>query len=107
MSKKEAKFQAELIKELEGIFPGCYILKNDPTRIQGIPDLLVLYNDKWAALECKQSKNSKRQPNQKYYIDEFGQMSYASFIYPENKKEVLRELQRTFESDRPTCVSES
>ena len=50
---KENKFQADLKKELRAIFPGCIVTKLDSSDIQGIPDLLVLYKDKWAALEVK------------------------------------------------------
>ena len=63
----ENKFQANLIKELKERFPGCIVMKNDPTYIQGIPDLLVLHKDKWASLECKKSAGAKKQPNQEYY----------------------------------------
>lgn len=52
----ENKFQANLIKELKERFPGCIVMKNDPTYIQGIPDLLVLHKDKWASLECKKKR---------------------------------------------------
>ena len=76
----ENKFQANLIKELKERFPGCIVMKNDPTYIQGIPDLLVLHKDKWASLECKMN-----------------QMSFSRFICPENKEEVLDELQQSFE----------
>lgn len=107
MSKYENEFQKNLIKELKEMFPGCYILKNDPNYIQGIPDLLILHNNKWASLECKRNEMANRQPNQEYYIGELDEMSFASFIYPENKKEVLNELQRTFRSDRTTRVSKS
>lgn len=95
---RENKFQGDLIKELKAMFPGIIIMKNDANYIQGIPDLILLYNDKWAALECKQSKGAKHRPNQDYYIDKMSNMSYASFIYPENKEEVLLELQNTFTS---------
>lgn len=98
--KKENAFQSALIKELKKIFPGCMVLKNDSSYYQGIPDLLVLYFDKWAMLECKRSSNAKHQPNQDYYIEKFGEMSYASFISPENKEEVLDELQQAFKSGR-------
>jgi len=98
--KKENQFQSALIKELKAIFPGCIILKNDPSYCQGIPDLLILYRDKWAMLECKRSKNSSHRPNQDYYIQKLGEMSYANFISPENKKEVLDELQQTFQPKR-------
>lgn len=91
---KESEFQSELIKELKRLLPGCYVLKNDPNYIQGFPDLLILYKDKWAALECKRSENASRRPNQEFYISKLGEMSYSSFIYPENKKEVLYEIQQ-------------
>lgn len=94
----ENKFQANLIKELKKRFPGCIVMKNDPTYIQGIPDLLVLHKDKWATLECKKSASAKRQPNQEYYVDYMNQMSFSRFVYPENKEEVLDELQQTFQS---------
>lgn len=97
---KESEFQSNLIKDLKKIFPGCMVLKNDSSYYQGIPDLLVLYNDKWAMLECKRSSNASHRPNQDYYIDKFGKMSYASFIFPENKEEVLNELQKAFGSFR-------
>lgn len=96
--KLERDFQSKLIKELKMIFPGCLVLKNDSGYIQGIPDLLILHNDKWACLEVKRSENAHRQPNQEYYINKMRDMSFASYIYPENKEEVLNELQQTFES---------
>lgn len=92
MAKLERDFQAKLINELEDMFYGCLIMKLDSSYIQGIPDLLVLYNDKWAVLECKKSASSHRQPNQEYYVDLMDRMSFARFIFPENKEEVLTEL---------------
>lgn len=93
MGKKESGFQGKLIKEIKDRFPGCMVLKNDPTYIQGIPDLLILYNKKWAALECKRSADAPARPNQPHYVERMNKMSYASFIYPENKEEVLNEIQ--------------
>lgn len=92
----ENKFQSKLIKDLKKIFPGCIVLKNDANYIQGIPDILVLYKNHWAALECKKSETANRQPNQEYYVNKMNNMSFAAFIFPENKKEVLDELQRSF-----------
>ena len=96
MAKRESAFQSALIKEIEEMFEGCLVLKNDSSYYQGIPDLLVLYKDKWAMLECKRHSSATHRPNQDYYISRLGEMSYASFIYPENKEEVLYELQQAF-----------
>lgn len=94
----ENKFQANLIKELKDMFPGCIVMKNDASYIQGIPDLLILHEDKWASLEVKKSANAKKQPNQDYYVGRMNEMSFSRFICPENKEEVLYELQQTFKS---------
>lgn len=94
----ERTFQAKLIKDIKQRFDGCMVIKNDPNYIQGLPDLLVLYRDKWAALECKQSDVASRRPNQRYYIDKMDSMSFARFISPSNKEEVLNDLQRSFEA---------
>lgn len=95
---RENNFQSDLIKDLKKRFPGCIVVKNDPSYIQGIPDLLVLYKNKWASLECKRSRSAIKQPNQKYYVEKMNEMSFSKFIYPGNKEEVLNELQRAFES---------
>ena len=92
----ENKFQAKLIKELKDTFPGCIIMKNDSSYIQGIPDLLVLHNDKWGALEVKKSAKASRQPNQEYYVNRMNEMSFSRFISPENKEEVIGELKKIF-----------
>ena len=94
----ERDFQAKLIKELKVRFEGCIVMKNDSSYIQGIPDLLVLYKDRWASLECKKSKTASKRPNQQYYVDKMNEMSFSRFICPENKQEVLDERERAFES---------
>ena len=94
----ENRFKTKLVNELETIFPGCIILHPDPSEIQGIPDLLILHKDKWAALEGKKYADAARQPNQEYYVDLMNEMSFAAVIYPENKEEVLYELQQAFQS---------
>ena len=95
-SRLESGFQDKLIKELKEMFPGCMTFKMD--QIQGIPDLLVLYEDKWASLECKRFSNAKKQPNQEYYVELMDEMSFSRFINPENKEEVLRELQQALQA---------
>lgn len=97
MGKLERDFQPTVIKELYQMFPDCIIIKTDPSYIQGFPDLLVLYHSKWAALECKKDRYAPHQPNQDQYIRILDQLSYAAFIYPENKEEIFDELQYAFE----------
>lgn len=94
---RENAFQSRLIKEIKNMLPGCMVLKNDPNYIQGIPDLSIFYNGKWAMLECKKSAHEEHQPNQDIYVDRANQMSFARFIYPENKTEVLDELQQALQ----------
>lgn len=95
-SRLESGFQDKLVKELKKMFSGCMVFKMD--QLQGIPDLLILYKNKWASLECKKSKTAKRQPNQEYYVGMMNDMSFSRFIYPENKEEVLNDLSKAFES---------
>ena len=93
---KESKFQSNLKKELKERFPGCIVTKLDANQIQGIPDLLILYKNKWATLENKKSEKASKQPNQEYYVNKMNEMSFSRFIYPENKDEVLKELTNVF-----------
>ena len=96
MSKLESKFQKELMDEIKERYPGCIILKNDSGYIQGFPDWTILYKDKWAVLEAKRNDKASHQPNQEYYVDKLNSMSFSRFVYPENKEQVLEELQQIF-----------
>lgn len=89
---KETTFKADLKGKLKDMFKGCVVLKNDPSCIQGIPDLLILWHDRWAALETKKGVNEPHRPNQDYYVEKLDSFSFARFIYPENEEEVLGEL---------------
>ena len=102
----ESKFQSDLIKEIKSRFPGCYVLKNDSSIIQGIPDLSVFYGEHWAMLECKQSATAKHRPNQDYHVEKLNDMSFSAFIFPENKEEILDAMERSFQrrSGRSTRV---
>lgn len=90
---RENAYQAQLIRRLERQFVGCVVIKNDPMYIQGVPDLLILFGDRWAMLEVKASRDSPIRPNQTHYVEAFGEMSYTSFIYPEIEERVFDELQ--------------
>lgn len=94
--KNENQFQAELIRDLKARFPGCIVLKNDSSYMQGVPDLTVFYGDRWATLEVKRDRTARHQPNQDYYVETMNAMSFSAFIFPENKEEVLDALERSF-----------
>lgn len=95
----ENKFQANLIKEIKREFPDCIVMKNDSSYIQGIPDLLILHKNKWASLEVKKARNASKRPNQEHYVNRMNEMSFARFIYPENKDEVMNSLHSHFTDD--------
>ena len=90
--KNENVFQASLIRTIKNLLPGCIVLKLDPNYIQGIPDLLILYGITWAALECKKTENAPHRPNQDYYVKTMNIMSFATFVYPENVQQVLKDM---------------
>lgn len=100
MGQLERTFQTRLRKELEAMFPGCIILKNDPNLQQGIPDLVILWRTKWALLEVKRSANARQRPNQDWFVEKAAHFSFGAFIYPENAEEVLNALEQTFRSRR-------
>jgi hypothetical protein len=102
--KKENIVQREFIQELSEIFEDCIILKNDPTYIQGFPDLTFLWRDKWAVFETKKSSKEPYQPNQEFYIKVLNGMSFSRAVYPENKEEVLYDLQQSFLSRGTTRI---
>lgn len=93
----ESKFQSNLIKELKERFKGCVVVKNDANYMQGIPDLTIYYGNRWAMLETKRSEDAPHRPNQDYYVSLFNSMSYAAFIFPENKEVILNEMEQTFQ----------
>lgn len=88
----ERNFQAWLIKEIKHRLPGAIVLKTDPNYIQGLPDLLILFGNTWAALEVKKNARASHQPNQDFYVQGMEEMSFARFIFPENADDVLFEL---------------
>ena len=101
----ENKFQSSVIKELKKRFPDCIVLKNDANYLQGVPDLMILYEDRWASLECKKDGHSAVRPNQEYYVRKMDNMSFSRFIFPENREEVMHDLELAFKSGRKACSS--
>ena len=58
-------------------------------------------------ISWKHSHEASHQPNQDYYVNKMDNMSYAKFICPENKKEILDELERALEPKGQTCFFRS
>lgn len=100
MTKLESKFQSELKADLEKLLPDCVVLVKPGFTLLGFPDLLILYKNQWAALECKRSIDEVYQPGQEWWIAELDGMGFASMICPENRKEILDEVLRSFKHDR-------
>ena len=103
---RENEYQQELKKRIKSRIPDCIVIKNDPSFQQGFPDLAIFKGDRYAILEVKRSKEASHQPNQDYYVDLMNDWSYSAFIYPENEKEILDELQRALEPRGSSCISE-
>ena len=93
----ETQYQADLMRRIpRDVLPGAAVFRQDPVRYQGHPDLLILHGRFWAMLEVKISESAPEQPNQRYWVEHFNNLSFAAFIYPENEEEVLRGLQLAF-----------
>jgi len=101
----EAEYQAKLVRKLNRRFPGCLILRGDAFRDQGILDLFILHNERWASLEVKASRSAPTRPNQDHFVNRLGAMSFAAYIYPENEKEVLDALEQALKPPRRTRIS--
>ncbi len=102
-----AGYKARLMKELELRFPGCVIIHLDPNTVhQGVPDMLILYRNKWAMLETKAAANSAKRPNQEFFVNFYNELAFAAFIYPEIEEDVLNDLQQAFEPRRRTRISQ-
>lgn len=101
----ESRYQSGLIKRIKIRFPDCIVLKNDSSYMQGIPDLILLWEDRWATLEVKADEDADEQPNQQWYVERMNEMSFSAFIHPGNEEEVLDAIQYTFTARRKTRVS--
>ena len=98
--KKEADFKSKLYKEIRNKCPGTEVIPHDAGYLQGFPDATVYFpNGKYVLLEGKRTENSARQPNQDYYVNDSPLSPNAMFVYPENKKEVLKEIERRYKSE--------
>lgn len=95
MGQLENSYKSKLIKRIETRIPGSYAIHQDAALFQGIPDLLILYRDRWAMLEVKKGLKAGRRPNQSDWGDIFNSMSFCAFIYPEVEEEVLYAMEQS------------
>lgn len=90
----ESNFQNKiLIQNIMRRFPGAIIVKPDETYIRSFPDRIILYGDRWAALETKRERLAGKRPNQEFYINLLNRMSFGRFINPENMEDILNEME--------------
>jgi len=105
MVRLESNFKSRVVKEIRNeVLPGCILTTGNSASVQGIPDVFIVYYDKWAMLEFKRAPDSIHQPNQDYYVDMLNGWSFAAFIFPENEEEVLRDLQHSLRPRRSARV---
>lgn len=96
MPRRESQYQRDLIKRIKARFPGCYVTTD--LKDQGLPDILILFGDRWCMLETKRSAKEDFQPNQQYWVDHYNGWSFAAFVWPEIEAEVLDKIQEHFSS---------
>lgn len=86
-TKTEREIQADLISWLKKLSRNITVLKINVTAgvPQGFPDVLVLYNGGFIAIEVKKGADADFQPNQKYYLARFNNMTHGTALiyYPE------------------------
>jgi hypothetical protein len=96
----EGAYKTQLSHRIEERFaPRAMVVRLDSALLQGVPDLLVLFEGGfWAALEGKTSARAKKQPNQPWWVANLDRLCFSAFIYPENEEAVLNELAEEFET---------
>lgn len=88
----ESKFKTRLRNRIEKEFPGAIVMHTNPVERRGAPDLVVLYKDKWVALEGKQESKSSHRPLQDYRVEEWNKLSFARFVEPSNEQDVIDDM---------------
>jgi hypothetical protein len=107
MARLESDFKARVVKHIrEELLPGCILTMGNSASLQGIPDVFIVYHDKWAMLEFKKTANAVHQPNQDYYVDMLNDWSFAAFIFPENAEDVLHALEQALRPRRKARLSQ-
>jgi len=92
----EKKLQSEIIKFLQS--KGAYVLKNDATYRQGVPDLAFWHPDLNGFIEVKAHENSPFQPLQKKTLEKIEAMGiFCRVIHNENWPEWQAKLEQWLE----------
>ena len=96
---QEGNVQDAVKKRILKEFPGAHVCKTDPNLWgwQGVPDLLIIYKDKWAFLEMKRHKDAARQANQDYWVRTLDKQGCAAFCYPEVREQAFKKLHEYFD----------
>ncbi len=95
---KEANFQSTVIKWLKS--KSCFVMKVQagPGVPKGTADVFFCKEGFYGWLECKQTKNAKKQPGQEPFIEKMNNWSYAQFVWPGKRwDEVKAELSQMLE----------
>lgn len=88
----EKNIQSKFISDLRKSGYKCFKQQMNATTRAGTPDLFIFKEGFWGWIEFKQHKNSKARPGQKENVAWANENSWGSFVYEENKAEVLKYL---------------
>jgi hypothetical protein len=89
---READLQSKFLSSLRKLGYKCFKQQMNATTRAGTPDAFIFKEGFWGWIEFKQHKNSKARPGQKENVEWAKENSWGSFVYAENKDEVLKEL---------------
>jgi len=96
---KEAVFQRALMIELRCI-PNSFFTVKEAKSLRGLPDIYGCVNGHFVTLEVKRTRAEAERKTgrivlQRKIIQDIQKAKgYASFIYPENKEHILKELRK-------------
>lgn len=89
---RESKIQSDFFKDLRKLGYKCYKQQMNATTRAGTPDAFIFKEGFWGWIEFKAHRNSTARPGQKENVAWAKENSWGSFVYAENKDEILKEL---------------
>lgn len=100
----EKQLQRDIIRFLRG--RGAYVMKNDATYRQGVPDLSFWHSDLNGFIEVKASSSSPYQPLQKATIAKLQDMGiFCEVIHRENWEQWKTKFEQWLETTIPAVVN--